>query len=66
MRGYLPIEAPDTKATVDFLGKYPCVVTLTMDDKGELWVKVVSATQEARILVDEVFSVPEGDEDDGD
>ena len=63
MRRYLTIEAPDNVMTVDFLGKYPCTATLTLDDKGELWVKVVSATQEDKILVNEVVSVPEEDGD---
>ena len=63
MRKYLTVEFPDNPVVVDFLGKYPCTATLIMDDKGELWVQVVSATQEARILVDEVVSVPEGDGD---
>jgi len=61
MQKHLMVEAPDSEAVVDFLGQHPCSVRLELKG-GELWVQVVSATQEAKILVDEVVEVPEGDE----
>ncbi len=60
---YLSIEMPDTKAVIDFMGDHPVTVKLSLVD-GELHVYAVSATQDAKILIDEVVSVPEGDDED--
>jgi hypothetical protein len=63
MQRHLMVEAPDSVALVDFLGQYPFSVRLELED-GKLWIQVISAIQEAKILVDEVVEVPEGDEED--
>jgi hypothetical protein len=61
-RYYLPIEAPDREATIDFLGPHPVTVTVSLED-GELWIKATSATQDAPILIDEAVAVPPQDEE---
>ena len=64
---YLMIEPPNTAAVVDFLGRFPVSVKLQIDEKGELWIRAISATQDAPILIDQTFAVPPadpGDEDD--
>lgn len=64
----LTIEAPDTSATVDFLGtgsrrkkdQRACTVQLEVQD-GKMFVQVMGCDDRATILLDTAVDLPEED-----
>jgi hypothetical protein len=55
------VEEPDSRATVDFLGKYGAIVRMSLEG-DKLRVEVMGCDDRSSILLDEVLTVPEADE----
>lgn len=58
---YLFLESPDRRAVVDMPahdGSAGCTVTVELHG-GQVFVQVISDTQEARILLDEAYDLPD-------
>lgn len=63
---YLCIEAPDNSATVDFLGKFGCIVTVKIEKnrqgRPELYVMAKAADDQGTILGEILAEVPRSDD----
>lgn len=65
-RNYLCIEAPDTEATVDFMGKHGVVVTLRLEKnrhgEPQIYIMAKACDDQGTILGEILATIPESDD----